>query len=376
MWTFASGVDPASFNFDPLNTYFYFLAYDTADADSLVDRIDYYDNRGHKVLSGVVQHNSRGSRIAVDKSYVTGYSSWNYYYTFWSTSTPFSPVVIVVDTGSHELFKQISVQHITTDHYLYLRNARAWIWEDANGNGAYDSNASDTGDRIIQWYQQKGGTCGIFTTINIAASVWGNGSSSTYPITSVDDVISWYSTYIGYTPPYDPATMDLNDGTWSSYGGTNVLHRNAYLTSQQGFRNSSYTFDFSTLVSLVESGKLVHVSLDAYKIWAYYFPAGADADYDGYVDAGYTGSPSQTGGWHAVWVRGFQRDAQGNITHVIIADSGIGPQGAFAKVDISHFLNACASGNIGYVDPPAGKTWSTAGINTWTFNPAVYSALW
>jgi len=386
-WTFASGIDPTSFNFDTTNSNFYFLAYDS-NSDHVTDRIDYYDNRGHKVMAGVLQHNSRGSRIAIDRSYVTGYASWASYYQYWTTGTPYSPMVLVIDSAGHELFKEISVQHLASvGGSPSLRDTRGWIWEDKNGNGVYDSNWSESGDRIIPFYQQKGATCGIFATINISAAVWGNGATQhVFPTTWVDDVISWYSTYCSFSPSYNPATMNLNDPAWVNYGGTDAFDRNAYLTSVQGFLNSDvYAFNWTNLVNWVESGKLCHVRLDAYKIWASYFPAydsngtARDADYDGYIDAGYTGSSSYSGGWHAVWVRGFVRDAQNNITHVILADSGqVAGRGAFAKVAVSHFLNACSdfTSMIGYVDPPTGKTWSTQGVNTWTFNPSVYSASW
>jgi hypothetical protein len=386
MWTFSSSVDPSSFDFNPSNSSFWFLMYDSNN-DEVRDKIEYYDDRGHKVLSGLVQPGSKGIRIAVDKSWVTASSSWNSYFSFWKPSWPSSPLVLVYDANGNQLFKQTITQWMTSVGSEYFIDGRAWVWEDTNGNGLYDSNWSSSGDRILQWYQQKGGTCGIFATMNITASVLGNGSSQTiFPTTFADNTIGWYSTTFGFVPAYDPSTMNLNDGAWNNYGGTTSSQRNTFLTSWAGFTGaiSGSGYTFTQLVSCVESGQLVHVGLDAYEIWASKFAATdlygtpRDADYDGYLDAGYvtSGDPATMGG-HAVWVRGFVRDASNNITHVIIMDSAL-DGGALGKVPIDHFLRSWNGygGWAGYVSPPSGHTWSTAGVNTWSFNPAVYSTSW
>jgi hypothetical protein len=409
-WSFDSSIDPASFGFNASNTIDAYIKYDSS-AHGSPDRILYYDDAGHRVAEATIQAGSKGTRIAVDTSYVGASTTWDYYYSWWDSSTPYSPLVIVYDNSGNQLFKQISVEHIyQVGGSLGLWDGQAWIWEDANGNGQYDSNWSASGDRILHWRQQKGGTCGIYTDMNITESVLGNGSTQTvFPTTYADDTIRWFSDHYWqnppsplddynthFNPPYNPSTMDLHDSIYNNYGGIYGADGQDYLTQRQGFLNpqtfyagwQGSTFTLTDLVNRVESGKLCHVDLRAEDLWARYFAStdiyghAADANHDGYLDAGYvtTGNPGALD--HGVWVRGFQRDTNGNVTYVILEDSGTF-RGAFARVPVEHFQRAwgrpTSQGvyNWAYfTDPPSGRTWSTAGINTWMFNPAVWSTSW
>ncbi|MBI5248899.1 MAG: hypothetical protein HY912_05340 [Desulfomonile tiedjei] len=401
-WSFGDGIDTSSFDFDISNTKFWSIEYD-GNADGIKDQLDYYDNLGHKVAHGIIQMDTNGKsrRIGIDQTYVV--PGWSTYFAWLSGSTEYdltaySPLVVVYDNYGNVLFKQTFVQHITLEDSSYstgLRNGQAWIWEDANGSGSYDSNQSETGDRIIRWYQQKGGTCGLFTCINIARSVWGNGSPQTvYPDTYVDDTITWFSDYCGFVPPYDPATMDLNDPEWSTYSaGPGMPSWVAYLTQDQNFNNGDlFTWNtswFDTIVNAVESGRLVGIGLNCIEIYQSFFPeydalgTPRDADLDGYLDAGYqTTGNSDSISVHSVWCRGFQRDESGNITHAIIEDSAW-LAGAVARIPLEHFLRAFAfyDGHPEWtfaiaVDVPTGKSWSTSGINTWRFNPYLWTTTW
>jgi hypothetical protein len=191
--------------------------------------------------------------------------------------------------------------------------------------------------------------------------------------------------------------MDLHDyNTYQNYGNADTDALLQYLTQQQGFQNSQShyagwygsTFTLTDLVGQLDSGKLCFVVLRAEDIWASNFAAydayghARDADHDYYLDAAYVTTGNAGPPDHAVWVRGFQRDTNGNITHVICEDSGPWA-GAFAKIPVNVFLRAWGrtDSNGVYdwaftVDPPSGYSWSSAGINTWNFNPGVWSTSW
>jgi len=392
-WTFGSGIDPGTFGFDPSSHQYYNISYDSG-TDGFRDLVLYYDVSGHNIARGAASLGSMGTRIAIYRTYVGGSSTWTSYWNYWSSSNAESPLVEVYNAAGERIFGQVSTIYVYPNgsiRYAELRDGRALYWEDSNGNGLRDDS-----DRIIWWRQQRGGTCGIFASVNIAesASLTHSGNtralldSPTYDDNGDENALQWFSTTYSFNPPYSPSLDLYNMGDW---GGTNRSMRDTYLTGQWGFRNpTDSTVSLSTLVSWLDSGRMAHVALDAYEIWASL--SSDDLDHDGYIDASrhLTNWYSTDSGPHAVWVRGVQRDTGGNITHVLIADSAL-YGGAIARVPLEHFLRACrsyigltyAASDInsaviyaGVLDPPSGYSWGTAGTNTWRFNPAVWSASW
>jgi hypothetical protein len=316
----------------------------------------------------------------VTETYVAESTSWNgAYWSFWSRSAPYSPLVLIYDSYGDLLFKQFEVNYISTIGQCQFQDGQAWIWLDTNGDLKYDS-----GDSMLHFRQQQGGTCGEYTVMNIVESV--KGVQSSYPATT----LQWFSDQDNWNPPYNPS-MNLNIYDPSpSYGATYPTEWLTYLETQ-GFTGSMNTStDFSSLVSAINNGKIVQVGLDADYMWAEFFPKYA-RDIDGYVDAAYADlRPSQTGGGHSVWLMGFQYDSSGNITNAIIMDSGLGGAnagGSFSVVPIQAFENAVnawiketnnedGAGCSVIYSPPSGYSWSNAGIDTWASNPDVWSTTW
>jgi len=366
-WRFHQRVDPAGFQFNPDNTLYAFIKLPTSNLIGPT-RISYFDDAGHTVAEGFIEYGDMGERIVVDKTFVAMSRDWNgSYCSWWTQNRTDSPLVMVVDEKGNVIFKQTAVQWVDQlgDHYVDLRDSKAWFWEDSNGNGKYDAPWNSEGDHIIRWRMQKGGTCAIFNAMNITESVLGSGPNRvSFPESFPDQVLQWYD------PDYNP-----NDWyVWIPACSTD------YLLHVQKFKYSSLSSEWSDLVSQVERGRLVSASIDAYQIWESIFPyedafgTQKDSDQDGYLDAnyitdGHIGSP----GSHAVWVRGFERDGAGNITYVIIVDPALST-GAFGRVPIVHFRRSLYDADI--LDPPEGSTWTNGGANTWKFNPYLYSKTW